>query len=104
MENSTKTSVIYNANCPLCNFETQHYARYAGQAGLPIEFDDLNSDARTHWGLDADTAAKRLYVLHQGTLSEFAVPLHGISSWLGSWAGRACFILSAGSMTMFWSL
>ena len=29
MENSPKTSVLYNANCPVCNFEIQHYARYA---------------------------------------------------------------------------
>jgi hypothetical protein len=58
-ENSNKTSVIYNANRPFFNFETHHYDRYACQAGLPIEFDDLNS-ARTRWGLDADTAAKCL--------------------------------------------
>jgi len=80
MENSTKTSVLYNANCPVCNFEIQHYARYAGQAGLPIQFDDLNSEARMQWGLDADTAAKRLYVLHQGTLTS------GIPAFRVLWA------------------
>ena len=66
MENSTKTSVLYNANCPVCNFEIGHYASYADKAGLPIRFDDLNTDARDQWGLDADTAAHRLYVLHDG--------------------------------------
>ena len=69
MENNAKTSVIYNATCPVCNFEIQHYARYAGANGLPIQFDDLNSDARGQWGVDADTAARRLYVLHEDTLT-----------------------------------
>jgi predicted DCC family thiol-disulfide oxidoreductase YuxK len=80
MENSAKTSVLYNATCPVCNFEIQHYARYAGDKGLPIQFDDLNSDARGQWGLDADTAARRLYVLHEGTLTS------GIPAFLVLWA------------------
>ena len=79
MENSTKTSVLYNATCPVCNFEIQHYARYAGDNDLPIRFDDLNSDARGDWGLDADTAARRLYVLHEGTLTS------GIPAFLVLW-------------------
>ncbi len=80
MKNSAETSVLYNANCPVCNFEIQHYARYAGQKGLPIRFDDLNSDALVQWGLDADTAAKRLYVLHDGKLTS------GIPAFLLLWA------------------
>ena len=79
MENSTKTSVLYNATCPVCNFEIQHYVRYAGDNDLPIRFDDLNSDARGDWGLDADTAARRLYVLHEGTLTS------GIPAFLVLW-------------------
>ncbi len=79
-ENSPKTSVLYNANCPVCNFEIGHYARYAGKTGLPIRFDDLNTDARAQWGLDADTAARRLYVLHDGTLTS------GIPAFLVLWA------------------
>lgn len=79
MKKSAKTSVLYNATCPVCNFEIQHYARYAGAEGLPIQFDDLNSDARGEWGLDADTAARRLYVLHQGTLTS------GIPAFLVLW-------------------
>jgi predicted DCC family thiol-disulfide oxidoreductase YuxK len=79
MENSPTTSVLYNATCPVCNFEIQHYARYAGANGLPIRFDDLNSDARDQWGLDADTAARRFYVLHDGTLTS------GIPAFLVLW-------------------
>lgn len=80
MENSPETSVLFNANCPVCNFEIRHYAHYADRTGLPIRFDDLNSDARLRWGLDADTAAKRLYVLHQGRLTS------GIPAFLVLWA------------------
>ena len=79
MENSAKTSVLYNATCPICNFEIQHYASYAGAKGLPIRFDDLNSDALGQWGLDGDTAARRLYVLHEGTLTS------GIPAFLVLW-------------------
>jgi len=79
MENSAKTSVLYNATCPVCNFEIQHYARYAGDNALPIRFDDLNSDAREAWGLDADTAARRLYVLHEGKLTS------GVAAFLVLW-------------------
>jgi len=80
MEKSTKTSVLYNANCPVCNFKIGHYARYADKAGLPIRFDDLNTDARNQWGLDADTAARRLYVLHDGVMTS------GIPAFLVLWA------------------
>ena len=80
MKNSAATSVLYNANCPVCNFEIQHYARYAGATGLAIRFDDLNSGALAHWGLDSDTAAKRLYVLHDGALTS------GIPAFLVLWA------------------
>lgn len=80
MENSPRTCVLYNANCPVCRFEIGHYARYAGRAGLPIRFDDLNSAARGTWGLDADAAARRLYVLHDGVLTS------GIPAFLVLWA------------------
>jgi predicted DCC family thiol-disulfide oxidoreductase YuxK len=79
MEKHPKTSVLYNANCPVCHFEISHYARYASDTGLPIRFDDLNSDAREQWGLDADTAARRLYVLHDGVLTS------GIPAFLVLW-------------------
>jgi len=80
MERNGPTCVLYNANCPVCSFEIGHYARYAEAKGLPIRFDDLNSDAREHWGIDADTAARRLYVLHEGELTS------GIPAFLVLWA------------------
>jgi len=80
MENSPQISVLYNANCPVCNVEIKHYAHYVGEHSLPIRFDDLNTDVRDKWGLDADTAARRLYVLHDGTLTS------GIPAFLVLWS------------------
>ena len=76
---SPKTSVLYNASCPVCHFKIRHYGRYAGEAGLQIRLDDLNSDALVQWGLDAGTAAKRLYVMHEDGLSS------GIPAFLALW-------------------
>lgn len=45
MENSPNPSVLYTASCPVCDFETRHSARYAEDNMVPIQFDDLNSDA-----------------------------------------------------------
>lgn len=75
-----QTSVLYNAECPVCNFEISHYATYAEKTGLPIRFDDLNTDAREQWGLTADQAARRLYVSHEGELTS------GIPAFLVLWA------------------
>jgi predicted DCC family thiol-disulfide oxidoreductase YuxK len=80
MEQDAETRVLFNANCPVCNFEIGAYARYADSKDLPIRFDDLNSAARLDWGLDADTAARRLYVLHRGDL------VSGIPAFLVLWA------------------
>ncbi|RJE78983.1 thiol-disulfide oxidoreductase DCC family protein [Paracoccus sp. JM45] len=80
MENECPTLVLYNGNCPVCDYEIGHYARYAAKTGLPIRFDDLNSGELVHWGLDADTAARRLYVLNDGMLAS------GIPAFLILWA------------------
>ncbi|MDO8883671.1 MAG: DUF393 domain-containing protein [Pseudotabrizicola sp.] len=80
MDNSATTSVLYNATCPVCTFEIQHYACYAGENCLPIRFDDLNSDARDLWGMDADAAARRRYVLREGKLAS------GIAAFPVLWA------------------
>lgn len=80
MTNDPETSVLYNSQCPVCNVEIGHYARYAGDAGLPIRFDDLNTDARDRWGLDFDTAARSLYVQHHGVLTT------GVPAFLVLWS------------------
>jgi len=63
-----KTRVLYNANCPVCSFEINHYAAYSERTGLPIRFEDLNRDALDEWNLTADEAARRLYVMKDGQL------------------------------------
>ena len=38
----SKVRVLYNADCPICNFEIKHYQKYVDKANLAIDFDDLN--------------------------------------------------------------
>lgn len=94
MNEENTTCVLYNAECPVCNFEISHYAEYTAQESLPIRFDDLNSAARERWGLDADTAARRLYVLHHGELTS-GIPAFLVLwsqmpkyRWLARWVGK----------------
>ena len=79
MTHSSDTKVLYNDDCPVCSFEINHYAAYAERHDLPIQFDDLNGPERLAWGIDADTAARRLYVLHKGALTS------GIPAFLVLW-------------------
>ncbi|HKK97045.1 MAG TPA: DUF393 domain-containing protein [Marivita sp.] len=79
MTNASQTKVLFNDDCPVCSFEINHYAEYARKTGLPIQFDDLNGPERAAWGLDEDTAARRLYVLHNGELTS------GIPAFLVLW-------------------
>lgn len=77
---AAQTDVLFNAECPVCNFEISHYAAYAGQNALKIRFDDLNSCDLQRWDLTADQAARRLYVAHNGQL------LSGIPAFRVLWA------------------
>ena len=65
---SEKTKVLYNAQCPVCRFEIDHYRSYSQKSDLAIQFDDLNSDALLAWEITSDQAARRLYVEHKGQL------------------------------------
>lgn len=80
MTDRSETRVLYNAECPVCRFEIGHYEAYCRAEGLPIRFDDLNDAARAAWGIDADTAARRLHVLHDGRISA------GLPAFLVLWA------------------
>lgn len=80
MINQQEISVLYNAQCPICNLEIGQYARYANKAGLNIRFDDLNTAARDQWGLDADTAARSLYVQRDGVI------ISGVPAFLALWS------------------
>lgn len=78
-ETQPETRVLYNADCPVCSFEIDHYRKRADKDGLPIRFDDLNGAALTDWGIDADAAARRLHVLHRGQV------LSGMSAFRALW-------------------
>ena len=68
IENSdNKTAVLYNASCPVCSYEINHYAHYSHEQALPIAFDDLNDREKlAAWGIDPDTAARKLHVMKEG--------------------------------------
>ncbi|MEM8822749.1 MAG: DUF393 domain-containing protein [Pseudomonadota bacterium] len=72
--------VLYNASCPVCRFEIDHYRKVAARDGLPVRFDDLNGPERAAWGIDADTAARRLHVLEDGHV------LSGFPAFLALWS------------------
>ncbi len=59
---SESTEILYNADCPVCSFEIDHYRSYADRRALPLRFDDLNRCDLARWGLTPDQAARRLYV------------------------------------------
>ncbi|MFK7764785.1 MAG: thiol-disulfide oxidoreductase DCC family protein [Roseobacter sp.] len=82
METGTpeETAVLYNADCPVCSFEIDHYAAYSSEKTLGIAFDDLNDATKlAPWGVDSDTAARRLHVLKNGAL------LTGIPAFIALW-------------------
>ena len=76
---TTETEVLYNARCPVCRAEIEHYQGYAEARGLPIAFHDLNSDNLANWGIDADAAAKRLHVREGDRM------LSGVAAFLALW-------------------
>lgn len=76
---SADTRVLYNAECPVCSFEINHYSAYSAKQALPIRFEDLNADDLTDWGLTADQAARRLYVMKDGAM------VSGIPAFLLLW-------------------
>lgn len=61
-----ETRVLFNGACPICDAEICHYETYTAKRDLPVRYDDLNTDARDIWGIDAVTAAKRLHVMQNG--------------------------------------
>lgn len=74
-----ETRVLYNADCPVCSFEINHYDAYARRKGLPIRFEDLNTQELNDWGLTRDAAARRLYLLKDGQM------LSGIPAFIVLW-------------------
>ena len=75
----TSIRVLYNAECPICNFEIKHYQKYTNNKKIPIQFDDLNSSDLAHWNITADLAARRLHVDLEGEVKV------GMEGFLALW-------------------
>lgn len=53
--------VYYNASCPVCRTEIEHYRRISDRYGLAIEYSDI-SDPSAFCPLDRESMLKRLHV------------------------------------------
>ncbi|QJF52410.1 thiol-disulfide oxidoreductase DCC family protein [Roseobacter ponti] len=82
MSNSSdpRLHVLYNASCPICSREIDHYAALSTTQSLPLAFDDLNEpDTLKRWGLSREVAAKRLHVRREG------VVISGLPAFIAIW-------------------
>jgi predicted DCC family thiol-disulfide oxidoreductase YuxK len=62
-----ETEVLYNASCPICSREVDHYAKLSEKAAVPMRFDDLGDPSKLRdWGITAEDAAKRFHVRKAG--------------------------------------
>ncbi len=77
---TSETRVLYNAACPVCRAEIDHYARHARAEGLPLRFDALDGPDLGLFGVTADEAARRLHVLQDGRV------LAGLPAFRALWA------------------
>jgi predicted DCC family thiol-disulfide oxidoreductase YuxK len=79
MTDTSETHVLYNARCPVCRAEIDHYRAYSDARGLPVAYHDLNTRDLADWGIGADAAARRLHVRQGGRV------LSGVDAFLALW-------------------
>ncbi|MFB9148678.1 thiol-disulfide oxidoreductase DCC family protein [Roseovarius ramblicola] len=79
MIDTTGTDVLYNARCPVCRAEIEHYRACSEARGLAVSFHDLNTRDLADWGIDADAAARRLHVRQGGQV------LSGVDAFVALW-------------------
>ena len=60
--------VLYNASCPICRREVDHYAKLSARHDLPIGYHDLGEAELAAWGMTAKDAAQRLHVCKDGQI------------------------------------
>ena len=60
--------VLYNASCPICRREVDHYAKLSARHDLPIGYHDLGEAELAAWGMTAKDAAQRLHVRKDGQI------------------------------------
>ena len=76
----SETEVIYNAECPVCRFEIDHYRDYAAARALPLQFSHIGADGLLEHGITEDMAARRLHVIKDGAV------LSGVPAFAVLWA------------------
>ncbi|MEM9475049.1 MAG: DUF393 domain-containing protein [Pseudomonadota bacterium] len=76
---STETTVIFNNTCPICSREIAIYRTRAEDHDLPIGFVGLDEADLGHYGLTADAAARRLYMVRDGQL------ISGVDAFIVLW-------------------
>ncbi|MEM9709363.1 MAG: DUF393 domain-containing protein [Pseudomonadota bacterium] len=74
-----KITVIYNDSCPICAHEIGVYRKEAAENELDVAFEGLTDKDLSAYGLDEDTAARRLHVVSDGTR------LAGIDAFIAIW-------------------
>lgn len=78
-QSPSETHVLYNAACPVCTLEMDHYRKRAARDALPLRFDDLNGPDLEEWGITPNEAARRLHVRSNGQI------LSGLPAFRALW-------------------
>ena len=68
--------VLYNAECPICRREIDHYQSLSGD---DVEYIKLTTDIATVWGLTEDQAAQQLHARLGGDL------VVGVDAFVAIW-------------------
>ena len=71
-----KLEVLYNAECPICRREIEHYERLSGDE---VEYIKITADAAADWGLTEDQAAQQLHARRDGNL------IIGVNAFVAIW-------------------
>lgn len=72
--------VLYNDSCPICSREIAAYARAAERSGAAVAFVPLGSADPAVWGIDGETARRRLHLRQNGAV------VAGLPAFAALWA------------------
>ncbi len=73
----SKLEILYNAECPICSREIEHYKKLPASE---LEFVPIAADALEDWGLEEDMATKKLHARMNGQHIE------GVEAFMALWA------------------
>ena len=68
--------VLYNAECPICRREIEHYKRLSGD---DLAYVEITAQTAADWGLSEDQAAKQLHVRRGAQISV------GVEAFVAIW-------------------